>query len=150
MASPTAADFVRQAEQEIGVPYVYGGDSPSGFDCSGLVFWCLHQIGIASCPRTSEEQWAWCEHLGDENDLLAGDLIFEEWPGDTDTRPGRVVIFVSDGHLLERALNPAHGWSEWMNLQGSLTTLEPPSPQFLQRAAYPHGVSPDRASTRPS
>ena len=110
MASPTAADFVRQAEQEIGVRYVYGGDSPSGFDCSGLVFWCLHQIGIASCPRTSEGQWAWCEHLGGENDLLAGDLVFEQWPGDTDPPPGHVVIFVGDGQCVEAPHPGADVW----------------------------------------
>lgn len=54
--APTGAEFVTKAEAEIGVPYVYGGASPSGFDCSGLVYWCLHQIGISGCPRTSEEQ----------------------------------------------------------------------------------------------
>jgi cell wall-associated NlpC family hydrolase len=34
-----------------GVPYVYGGDTPSGFDCSGLVYWAALQIGISSMPR---------------------------------------------------------------------------------------------------
>ena len=110
MASPTAADFVKQAEQEIGVPYVYGGDSPSGFDCSGLVVWCLHRIGIASCPRTSEQQWTWCKHLAGEKDLLPGDLVFEQWPEDTDPPPGHVVIYVGDGQCVEAPHPGAKVW----------------------------------------
>jgi hypothetical protein len=111
MASPTAAEFVAQAEHEIGVPYSYGGDSPSGFDCSGLVMWCLQQIGITDCPRTSEEQWwNWCERLGGQSDLLAGDLIFEQWPQDTDPSPGHVVIYVGGGNVVEA---PQPGQDVW-------------------------------------
>jgi cell wall-associated NlpC family hydrolase len=41
-----------------GVPYVYGGDSPSGFDCSGLVYWAALQIGVSSMPRDTYEMLA--------------------------------------------------------------------------------------------
>ena len=47
---------VRAAEHQIGVPYVWGGESPGhGFDCSGLVQWAWAQAGF-SIPRTTETQ----------------------------------------------------------------------------------------------
>ena len=40
-------DIVNYAESFLGVPYVYGGTSPSGFDCSGLVYYCYRHYGYA-------------------------------------------------------------------------------------------------------
>lgn len=40
-------DIVNYAESFLGVPYVYGGTSPSGFDCSGLVYYCYRHFGYA-------------------------------------------------------------------------------------------------------
>lgn len=45
------AELLDKALTMAGVPYVYGGDSPSGFDCSGLVYWSALQLGINSMPR---------------------------------------------------------------------------------------------------
>jgi cell wall-associated NlpC family hydrolase len=42
----------RIALREVGVPYRWGGTSPSGFDCSGLVYWTYRRLGI-SLPHSS-------------------------------------------------------------------------------------------------
>jgi cell wall-associated NlpC family hydrolase len=100
MAAPTAAQFIAIAEAQVGKPYVWGGDSPqTGFDCSGLVYWCLHAIGLEGCPRTSEDQFAWCQHIS-EGALAPGALIFEDWPGDG-SPPGHVIIYIGGGRVVE-------------------------------------------------
>jgi hypothetical protein len=71
-------DFVAVAELFLGVPYLWGGKTNYGLDCSGLVQVSLNACGIA-CPRDSDMQ----EHaLGvavDVKDLRRGDLVF--WKG---------------------------------------------------------------------
>ena len=62
------------AMQYLGVPYVWGGSSPSGFDCSGLVVWVYGQMGI-SLPHYTGALW----NVGvpvDRTDLQPGDLVF--------------------------------------------------------------------------
>ena len=59
-----------------GVPYVWGGHSPSGFDCSGLIYYCALQNGI-SIPRCADTQYF--EGNGyhvDYEQLMPGDLVF--------------------------------------------------------------------------
>ena len=59
-----------------GVPYVWGGHSPSGFDCSGLIYYCALQNGI-SIPRCADTQYF--EGNGyhvDYDQLMPGDLVF--------------------------------------------------------------------------
>jgi cell wall-associated NlpC family hydrolase len=43
---PLAQQAVKLARTQLGVPYVYGGASPSGFDCSGLVSWVYGRLGV--------------------------------------------------------------------------------------------------------
>lgn len=64
--------FLELAAGELGVPYLYGGDSPAGFDCSGLVQWAADQIGI-SLPRGATDQWHTVAHVTDPG---PGDLVF--------------------------------------------------------------------------
>ena len=54
--SDTRHAVVDAARQAIGTPYRYGGDSPRGFDCSGLVRYAHRQVGIR-IPRTTASQW---------------------------------------------------------------------------------------------
>jgi hypothetical protein len=97
--APTAAEFIAEEKKFLGVPYVYGGESPSGFDCSGLVQYCLNAIGVRGCPRTSELQWSWCKHVSHDQ-LTPGTLVFESWPHDN-APPGHVITYIGDGQVIE-------------------------------------------------
>jgi cell wall-associated NlpC family hydrolase len=73
-ASETRMRIVFTAMQMVGVPYRYGGESPEGFDCSGLVQYAYRTAGL-SVPRTAQEQ------LGASRaiplaDAAPGDLLF--------------------------------------------------------------------------
>lgn len=47
---------VKLVQQQVGAPYLYGGDTPGGFDCSGLVEYVYAQVGV-KLPRTAEGQF---------------------------------------------------------------------------------------------
>ncbi len=94
----TGGDVVADAKKFVGVPYVWGGASPKGFDCSGLVEYVLGQVGIKA-PRTSNAQWGWVQRIP-QSQLQPGDLIFEQWPGDGPA-PGHVVIYAGGNQVIE-------------------------------------------------
>ncbi len=70
---------VHVAEGYLGVPYVWGGESPSGFDCSGLVQYVYARLGV-ELPRTSYEQFREGTHIS-QSDLRPGDLVFFDGAG---------------------------------------------------------------------
>ena len=72
------------AERLVGVPYRYGGDSPQGFDCSGLVWYVYRELGVA-VPRTAAEQRGAVQAV-DAALLRPGDLVFFYTPAPTMTR----------------------------------------------------------------
>jgi cell wall-associated NlpC family hydrolase len=62
------------AMQYLGTPYVYGGASPSGFDCSGFVMYVYAQVGV-SLPHNAAAQYAYGTPV-DRGQLQPGDLVF--------------------------------------------------------------------------
>jgi peptidoglycan DL-endopeptidase CwlO len=90
-----AAGAIEAARSQIGVPYVWGGESPgSGFDCSGLTQWSYARAGI-SIPRTSGAQYAATTHIS-LADIAPGDLLFYG-PGGSD----HVAMYVGGGEMIE-------------------------------------------------
>jgi murein DD-endopeptidase len=67
-------DVARVAIQFIGTPYKFGGESPRGFDCSGLVLYSHERVGL-SVPRTAAAQSQAARPV-DIDELRPGDLVF--------------------------------------------------------------------------
>lgn len=70
----TGSQILAQAQQYLGCPYVSGGASPSGFDCSGFVYYVLKQLGY-SPYRTPADQYNMGTSVSKDS-LKAGDLVF--------------------------------------------------------------------------
>ncbi|MGH2970707.1 MAG: C40 family peptidase, partial [Gaiellaceae bacterium] len=79
------------AMQYLGVPYVWGGASPSGFDCSGLVMYVYAQVGV-SLPHYTGAQWQMGVPV-DPSDLEPGDLVFFDGLG-------HVGIYIGGGEFI--------------------------------------------------
>jgi peptidoglycan DL-endopeptidase CwlO len=90
-SSTLGGQAVAIAEQYLGVPYVWGGASPSGFDCSGLVMYVYSQLGV-SLPHNAASQYASLPHVP-TSDLEPGDLVFFYGLG-------HVGIYVGDGMMI--------------------------------------------------
>jgi cell wall-associated NlpC family hydrolase len=92
---PGHPEVVAIAQQYLGVPYVWGGASPSGFDCSGLVMYCYGKIGI-SLPHGATDQ----QHMSQPvslGSLMPGDMVFFGGP----SYSYHVGIYVGGGSMIE-------------------------------------------------
>jgi murein DD-endopeptidase len=70
-----AGDAAVYAMAQLGSPYKFGGTSPAGFDCSGLVRYSYGLAGVA-LPRETREQRKVTRRLEPEDDVATGDLLF--------------------------------------------------------------------------
>ena len=69
------AAVVRAAESLVGAPYRFGGRSPAGFDCSGLVHYSFARAGIHGLPRSAEDLEIAAAPV-DLEGIRPGDLLF--------------------------------------------------------------------------
>jgi murein DD-endopeptidase len=87
--------IVLEALGQIGRPYRYGGTTPAGFDCSGLVRYVYAQAGL-SLPRSSREQHAAGEVI-ELDDAEPGDLLFYSFAGGG---IDHVAVYLGDGQAV--------------------------------------------------
>jgi hypothetical protein len=83
-------DIIEYASNFLGVPYVWGGSSPKGFDCSGLVQYVYKHFGI-NISRTTRTQINEGKEVG-INQLQLGDLVFPS--------SGHVTLYVGNGKVI--------------------------------------------------
>ena len=96
---PVSSSSVRQSSSEVvniarsllGIPYVYGGESPSGFDCSGFTQYVFGKAGI-SLPRTASAQQSAATPVSDPK---PGDLVFFGSPA------WHVGIYTGNGMMID-------------------------------------------------
>jgi cell wall-associated NlpC family hydrolase len=115
-----ASDFVAVAEQLVGTPYVWGGKTRLGLDCSGLVQVAMHAAGL-DCPRDSDMQMAELgtpvEVRSDLAGLQRGDLVF--WKGHVGILTDAVTLLHANAHHMAVAAEPFKGAVERIARSGS-------------------------------
>jgi cell wall-associated NlpC family hydrolase len=88
---PVGTRAARLARRWLGTPYVWGGSSPRGFDCSGLTSFVYRRLGI-SLPHNAAAQWSVGQPVA-RNRLRPGDLVFF-------SGLGHVGLYVGRGRMI--------------------------------------------------
>jgi len=105
--------LISVASSQIGTPYVWGGKSPGGFDCSGFVYWALNHAGVSQSYLTSSG-WRGVgryTRISNYGDLRAGDIIVVSGHVGIVAGGGEVIdASSSNGRVVRRSLS---GW--WAN-----------------------------------
>ncbi len=95
VSSPAIESVIDTAESFLGTPYVWGGTTPKGFDCSGFVQYVFNKNGY-SITRTTYTQWDNDGIRIEREDLVPGDLVYFGY-GDS---PSHVGLYVGDGMMI--------------------------------------------------
>ena len=110
--SALISDLLAFAKSFEGYPYVYGGNGPNSFDCSGFVLYVYRHFGY-SFSRGAQEQYKDGMHV-DFDDLLPGDLVFftsyggNNWTNSSFRNITHVGLYLGDGYFIH-ASNPTRG-----------------------------------------
>jgi cell wall-associated NlpC family hydrolase len=91
----TASNATAYAKEMLGKPYRYAGDTPAGFDCSGLVKYSYGRAGI-ELPRDTQSQRQMSVLVSSRN-LREGDLLFFDQEG---KKTSHVGIYIGDGRFI--------------------------------------------------
>jgi cell wall-associated NlpC family hydrolase len=116
-------DFVAVAERFVGVPYLWGGKTSLGLDCSGLIQVALTAAGIA-CPRDSDMQeqalGAALPFAGDSSQLRRGDLVF--WKGHVAIARDAATLVHANAFHMAVAIEPLEEALRRIEASGSRVT----------------------------
>jgi peptidoglycan DL-endopeptidase CwlO len=99
LTSTELTKFLTAAMSRIGLPYVWGGDGPDVFDCSGLVQWSMAQAGVVM-PRVAADQ-ARTGPLLPLSELEPGDLLFYHTDPTAPDYISHVAIYIGNGEMLQ-------------------------------------------------
>ncbi|NFO09565.1 glycoside hydrolase [Clostridium botulinum] len=91
--SEEARAIIKEAQKYLGIPYLWGGTTPEGFDCSGLMQYVFNSQGI-EIPRVSQDQQSFAEPIN-LSELKPGDLVFNKSSNST-----HVGIYIGDDKYL--------------------------------------------------
>ena len=124
--SATAQNVIATAKKFLGSPYLWGGNSTKGVDCSGLTWMAFHMNGI-DLPRDTSQQVKEGREVS-LDDIVPGDLIFFGTPatGDSRERTSHVAIYLGDNRILHS--------SQVVRI----SSLDPDSPDYYQHRPILH------------
>ena len=123
----TAGNVISTAKLLLGTPYLWGGESPKGLDCSGLVRYCFFLNGVL-LPRNTSQQVKLGEEIPvldkdgniDLSALIPGDLVF--FFNEKTGRVNHVTIYMGDGNIIQS--------SQLVRIN---TITDPSSPDYYSR-----------------
>ncbi len=137
-----ARDFVEVAEQMIYTPYLWGGRSRLGLDCSGLVQVALEAAGIP-CPRDTDMAAA---ALGEAVPVLAnldglerGDIVY--WPGHCGIMIDGMMLLHANGHHMSTVIEPLSQATRRIRKAGGGNTASGPDISTIRRLPSATAVS---------
>lgn len=118
----TEPDWVAAAERFVGAPYLWGGKSVLGVDCSGLIQIALESAGL-SAPRDSDLQEAALGRPVINDDPRRGDLVF--WPGHVGVMLDGEHLLHANAHHMETAIEPLAEAADRIRLSaGAITAIK--------------------------